>query len=385
MKKVTAVLLLYAILMTMFVFTPFSANANEKDVAVTSSGTTGDCTWVQENGVLTISGNGKMENYVEDFEPNWGGKITTLVIENGVTSIGSYAFYKCRELSNITIADTVTSIGSHSLDNTAWYNNQPDGLVYAGKVAFKMKGNCPSEVVIKDNTVGIAAHAFDSCWSLTSVTISNSVTNIDEWAFYNCRNLTSLTIPDSVTNSGGAFLGCTRLTSVTLPQSAVNNFKSTFDCYRNIKKITLSDNVTSISSSTFSNCTDLSEVIFGDSIECIGSSAFYNCPNLKSVTIPASVTEIYDKSLGYYIKTDFGESKVKGFTIYGYSGSEAQRYANNNNFIFIALDSPTEPEAKPIKGDVDGDGKITVVDTTYIQRYLAELEIPDFGIGDPIH
>ena len=78
--------------------------------------------------------------------------LTNLTIENGVTTIGDYAFSSCKSLTSITISDNVTSMGRDVFSSTAWYNNQPDGLVYAGKVAYKYKGDCPSEVIIKDGT-----------------------------------------------------------------------------------------------------------------------------------------------------------------------------------------------------------------------------------------
>lgn len=88
--------------------------------------------------------------------------MTSVTIGNGVTSISSYAFSGCEGLTNITIPDSVTSIGSGALYNTAWYNKQPDGLVYAGKVAYTYKGEMPenTEIVLKDGTLSIAEIVF---------------------------------------------------------------------------------------------------------------------------------------------------------------------------------------------------------------------------------
>ena len=128
-----------------------------------------------------------------------------------VTSIGSWAFYRCTGLTSVTIPNSVTSIGSFAFEGTPWYNNQPDGVVYIGKVAYKFKGKMGSGTVIniKEGTVSISNWAFYGCTGLTSVTIPNSVTTIESWAFYGCRGLTSITIPNSVTSIGeSAFNGC---------------------------------------------------------------------------------------------------------------------------------------------------------------------------------
>ncbi|MBQ9472754.1 MAG: leucine-rich repeat protein [Ruminococcus sp.] len=392
MKKAIAILLVYSILMTLLVVSPFTASADEKNIDETSdtvaSGTTGDCTWELEDGVLTISGNGNMADYIyDDLTAPWRYyDYNTVVIKNGVTSIGHDAFYNCAGLTNIDIPDSVTSIGNSAFYNTAWYNNQPDGLVYAGKVAYKMKGTCPSEVVIKDGTVSITAYAFSNCKELTNVTIPDSVTSIGSWAFYRCLSLTSVTIPDSVASIGGAaFYGCTGIKSVTLNQTGVDSFRDSFVNCNNLGTVILKDSVASIGNSAFYGCTALTKITIPDSAKAIASNAFYGCSSLTSVTIPKSVTDIYDKAFGYYNQAGLGEAKVKGFTIYGYEDSEAERYANNNNFKFIALDDepsdPTKTTDREIFGDIDGDGAITIVDTTFLQRYTIQAETP-YPIGE---
>ena len=213
MKKAISILLCLCLALSVFTVVPFAASAaevTEESIGATS-GTTVDCTWaLDDNDTLTISGYGAMGDYSSQklngtwiTTAPWGANIKTVIIEDGVTYIGSYAFYGCTGLTSVTIPDSVTSIGSNSFygctgltsitisdslaniegdafNNTAWYNNQPDGMVYAGRVAYKYKGTMPdnTSIIIRDGTKGIAGSAFERCNGLRSVIIPDSVTSI---------------------------------------------------------------------------------------------------------------------------------------------------------------------------------------------------------------
>lgn len=198
--------------------------------------------------------------------------LTAIDIPDGVTSIGYEAFAYCRELASITVPNSVTSIGSGAFYGTTWYSNQPDGMVYVGNIAYKYKGTMPDDtsIVINDGTCGISGSAFAGCTGLISVTIPNSVTKIGNEAFRGCSGLTAITIPDGVTNiSWYAFYDCTRLASVTIPYG-----------------------VTSIESHAFYNCSSLTSIILPNSLTYIEIGAFNKCSSLATIVIPNSVITI---------------------------------------------------------------------------------------------
>jgi hypothetical protein len=163
---------------------------------------------------LTIPGS---VSVIETRAFSYCNNLTTVVLEEGVTVIDEWAFEGSNRLSSITIPDSATNIGHDAFYGTSWYNNQPNGLVYAGKVAFKYKGTMPNNtsIVINEGTLIIAEWAFEDCTNLTSVTIPDSVTSIGDSAFQGCTGLTSVTIGNSVTSiDNDAFFGCSRLKSI---------------------------------------------------------------------------------------------------------------------------------------------------------------------------
>ena len=200
------------------------------------------------------------------------GRLTSISIPNSVTSIGDEAFGACSALTSITIPGSVTDIGKFAFDGTAWYDNQPNGLVYAGKVAYGYKGTMPTNtnITLEEGTKGIAGMAFMFCIGLTSVTIPNSLITIGECAFYGCSGLTSVTIPEGMISIGDqAFEECSGLTSINIPNS-----------------------VTSIGNGAFNGCNSLQSVTLSNSLTTIGENAFQYCIGLTSITIPKSVTSI---------------------------------------------------------------------------------------------
>ena len=138
-----------------------------------------------------------------------------------VTVIGQQAFYGCRDLTSVTIPDSVTSIGAKAFYDCSGLTGItiPDSVTSIGDYAFYDCRGLTS-ITIPDRVTSIGDYAFNYCYWLKSVTIGNGVTSIGADAFYDCRGLTSITIPDSVTSIGDyAFRGCSGLTGITIPDS----------------------------------------------------------------------------------------------------------------------------------------------------------------------
>ena len=218
----------------------------------------------------------------------------TLVIPDGVTKIGQYAFSSCRGLTGVTIPKSVTSIGDNAFSMCSGLTSMtiPNSVTSIGSNAF---GSCTglTKVTIPDSVTSIGAYAFSGCKGLTSMTIPNSVTSIGSNAFGSCTGLTSVTIPNSVTSIGdGTFAYCSKLWSVTIPGSVTSIGGKVFSNCTSLTSVTIPNSVTSIGESAFSLCSGLTSVTIPDNVTSIGGSAFYGCSGLTSMTIPEGVTSI---------------------------------------------------------------------------------------------
>ncbi len=237
--------------------------------AIVGNGTCGEgLTWtLDDDGLLTISGTGEIK--YDSFK--YKSSIRSVVIADGVTGIGSQAFYKCENLASVKIPSSVTRIGGS---------------------AFQYCTSLPS-VTIPSSVTSIGACAFSYCYSLKSVEIPESVTSIPDYMFCMCAGLTNVTIPSSVTSIGReAFNGCNSLTSVTIPGSVKSIDTYAFVRCTGLKSVTIQDGVPYIGFDMFSGCSSLTSVTLPESVTCIWGDAFAGCSSLTSVTIPKSVTRI---------------------------------------------------------------------------------------------
>ena len=343
--------------------------------------------------------------------------LKSITIPTGVTTIDYYTFSFCRELKDIYYRGTKQQ-WENLIANSAWdgdvevgeddygirpefytptvhfadssASSKPDdskitqnGITYEelsdGTLSVKSadenitKADIPKTVNGKTVTV-IGEKAFQSCKSLTSVTIPNSITSIGDSAFSDCYNLSSVTIPNSVTYIGdSAFYACTGLTSVSLPNNITSIGARAFsECIR-LSSITIPGSVTSISDETFSECRSLASVIIPDTVKSIGQGAFAICEGLTSFTIPSSVISIGNAAFAF-------SHNLKDIN---YTGTEQQwekmlndsdwdgriRYFNVNDEIdhFTPTVHFTESSGQP-DYDINGDNSVTISDVVYLLR-----------------
>ncbi len=352
-NKFFSILLALIMVITIIPMSVFTTRAE------TISGTCGDnLTWTfdDETGTLTISGTGEMRNlnYYYGTFAACRESIKEIVIEDGVTTIGSEAFSHCYYLTSVIIPDSVISIGDQSF-NSCFYLTDitiPDSVTSIGYSAFNGCSALKS-ITVPDTVTSLGSRAFSGCSGLTRVKLSDSLTKIDSGMFSDCTSLTNITIPDSVTTIGDyAFSNCKKLINITIPESATSIGYSAFDgCVsltsisipKNVSTIglypfdycksltsitvdaenkyytndeygvlfnkdkteliqypigntrtsyTIPNSVTTTSSSAFAYCDNLINLYVSDGVKSIGGRAFFHCKSLTSIVLPDSITLI---------------------------------------------------------------------------------------------
>ena len=255
-----------------------------------------------------------------------GKLVTDLVIPNGVTSIGNYAFDGCSSLTSVTISDGVTNIGEYAFYKCSNLISItiPDSVTNIGDNAFEYCSSLTS-ITIPDGVTSIGYAAFEYCSSLTSITIPDSVTRIGRYAFASCSSLTSITIPDSVTSIGSsAFSGCEGLTSITIPDGVTSIDSDAFEYCRSLTSITIPAGVTKIGYDAFGGCSSLVNITIPDGITCIDSGTFSDTEMYKNASnwensvlyIGNYLIDAKDTVSGEYT-IKIGTSAIAGGAFYG--------------------------------------------------------------------
>lgn len=239
------------------------------------------------SGTLTFSGEGAMENYqTMHYVAPWkeiSNQIKTIVIGNGVTSIGSNAFYQCSDMQatlDLSDAKALTSI-----ENNAFYGCK------------KLTGS----LEIPDSVTKIGAEAFLDCNNLSgNFELPEGLQSVGNDAFYNCYNLTGgLKLPDTVTSIGtGAFYNCAKLDGYLVLSSSLTKIpQNAFNHCVNLKvedKLVIPSSVTVIENSAFARCSSLTgDLEIPDTVTSIENNAFYGCSSLNGyLTLPSQLTVI---------------------------------------------------------------------------------------------
>lgn len=343
----------------------------------------GNWTWSLEDGVLTISGTGKMAKFYERGAPWYGerAKIHQIIIEDGINSIGDNAFYDCNNLININISNTVNQIGYSAFRKCASLSSViiPDGVTSIEGRAFQGCSSLTS-INIPEKVTSIEEGLFIDCSSLTSIDLPKNITTIGNIAFWGCRALTSITIPESVTTiEYGAFRDCSSIVSISIPGNVTSIGQESFEGCNNLESIivnsrnlyfaseggvlfnknknellcypagkidtsyTIPNTVTTIANYSLTKCFNLSSIVMPYGVISIGDWAMAGCSNLTNITIPDSITSI--GACAFYVCNHLND-------VY-YSGSEENWNAliigNENTDLTSATIhyNSTDPDINP--------------------------------------
>ena len=325
--------------------------SNEDDIStetIVESGTFGadgdNLSWkLNDKGVLTISGTGAMNAFVNMSDVPWydehSSEIIEVDIEEGVTNIGSKTFQNYPALKKVTLSTTVKSIDywafyqttalteinlknvenfgeSAFLECTGLTNLDMSGAVNVGRGAFFKCSGLTNVIVGGENEIVIEKQAFSSCTNLATVILGNvssigdnafesaGVVNIDlssvktiaKNAFLNANALTSVTFGKNLTSIGNTAFKGSGLETVTVPSSVTTLGNQAFMNCTSLKKAEIGANITVLSAGLFNGCTALSEVTLPSGLTEIKGAVFTNCGAMKEITLPETVTTIANNS-----------------------------------------------------------------------------------------
>lgn len=214
------------------------------------SGTCGDgLSWELADGVLTVAGSGEMTDYSEENPAPWHDRrneILSLVLPEGLTGVGDYAFYECAALERVSLPDSVERIGEKA---------------FYGCTGMKL-------LALSHGLKVIGERAFERCWSLTALNLPQGLTTIGDAAFWRCHGLLAVTVPESVTELGSAvFTYCDSMLHADIQAEIDRLPEWTFYGCDSLSAVTLSHTITGVDGYAFTSCENLSTVRYQGSTE----------------------------------------------------------------------------------------------------------------------
>lgn len=344
-----------------------AAEVGVENIVSESSGTTGDCTWTLDNdGTLWISGNGEIPDYGYSVsEETWRDApwydyreyIKSVVIQDGVTTVGTRAFYDCINITSVRLPNTLKRLGTQVF----WFCESLSSINLPERLE-KIESGPFGYTQIKELQIPASVSEIDLIHDQTVLeNINVSENNLN---FYSINGVLFRTQDHALIS----YPNKNSRKSYSIPVGTEKIERNAFRGRNNLEELEIPGTVKELTSQNF-YYNQYSRVTLCEGVETINKYSFLNC-NIREFSVPKSVTNIGDKAIGYTDLDGPSPTKLSDTVIYGYNQTTAEEYANQNEFQFVAMDSESTSD-----GDVSGDGKIDISDVTAIQRHLAELEL----------
>lgn len=251
-------------------------------------------TWKLEGDTLTISGTGPMFDY-NSYNGPWDSTrmdIKSIVVGEGVTTIGNSAFEGCSKVTSVSLPKTLTRIGGHAFDHCSSLKELsiPDGVTSIGGYAFSC---CTFESIkLPSGLKSLGVGAFAYCAHLKEISIPNGVKSLEVETFQYCTSLENVELPNGMISIGGsAFTGCKAITSIVIPDSVTSIGEYAFEYCLALESIKMSNSLTNINQYAFKSCRSLKEIHLPASLRTVHVTSFFDCGALESIYYGGSIRQ----------------------------------------------------------------------------------------------